>query len=90
MDSSRSCNRNVQNRCYYNQGSSVKYVPHPRTPQQSDAGEKSCSKPVDSQPIGMAYIPEQPFDNLYDAKCGLREGTMFKNLNLIFCGARGK
>nr|WP_279284658.1 MULTISPECIES: spore coat associated protein CotJA [unclassified Coprococcus] len=38
----------------------------------------------------MAYIPEQLFENLYDAKCGLMEGTMFKDLNLIFCGVRGK
>jgi hypothetical protein len=42
------------------------------------------------RPLGMAYIPEQLFENLYDAKCGLMEGTMFKDLNLIFCGVRGK
>ena len=35
-------------------------------------------------------IFEQFFENLYDAKCGLMEGTMFKDLNLIFCGVRGK
>ena len=41
-------------------------------------------------PIGMAYVPSQEFGELYDAKKGLREGTMFPDLNLIFCGVRGK
>lgn len=40
--------------------------------------------------LGIAYIPSQEFENLYDAKCGLMEGTMFKDLNLVFCGVRGK
>lgn len=41
-------------------------------------------------PVGMAYVPSQEFGELYDAKKGLREGTMFPALNLIFCGVRGK
>lgn len=41
-------------------------------------------------PIGMAYVPSQGFGELYDAKKGLCEGTMFPDLNLIFCGVRGK
>ncbi|WP_243023382.1 spore coat associated protein CotJA [Clostridium sp. AM46-21] len=41
-------------------------------------------------PIGMAYVPSQEFGELYDAKKGLCEGTMFPDLNLIFCGVRGK
>lgn len=90
MDSSRNCNRNVQNRCYYNQGATVKYAPQSRPAQQSGTDMKSRSNSTNSRPVGMAYIPEQPFDNLYDAKCGLMEGTMFKELNLIFCGVRGK
>ncbi|MBC5663121.1 spore coat associated protein CotJA [Coprococcus eutactus] len=38
----------------------------------------------------MAYVPSQEFGELYDAKKGLCEGTMFPDLNLIFCGVRGK
>lgn len=40
-------------------------------------------------PVGMAYITSQPYENLYNAKCGLEQGTMFMALNLIFCGVRG-
>lgn len=40
--------------------------------------------------VGMAYVPSQEFGELYDAKKGLCEGTMFLDLNLIFCGVRGK
>ena len=40
-------------------------------------------------PVGMAYVPSQEFKKLYDANKGLMEGTMFPDLNLIFCGVRG-
>lgn len=57
-------------------------MPSPATQTYADGGAYG-------RPVGMAYIPEQQFENLYDAKCGLVEGTMFKDLNLIFCGIRG-
>lgn len=38
---------------------------------------------------GMAYVPSQEFGEMYDAHKGLCEGTMFPDLNLIFCGVRG-
>lgn len=39
-------------------------------------------------PTVMAYVPWQQWGELYDADCGLMQGTMFKELNLIFCGVR--
>lgn len=42
-----------------------------------------------NMPLGMAYVPFQDFGELYDARKGLIEGTMFPELNLIFCGVRG-
>ena len=90
MEQNRNCNRSSQNRCFYNQGNSVKYTTQPRN--SKPAGNDSCPHPtqVPGRPVGMAYIPEQAFENIYDSKCGLMEGTMFKDLNLIFCGVRGK
>ncbi|MBP3325630.1 MAG: spore coat associated protein CotJA [Coprococcus sp.] len=41
------------------------------------------------RPVGMAYVPMQTFGEMYDACKGLKEGTMFPELNLIFCGVRG-
>lgn len=43
---------------------------------------------LNSLPIAMAYVPWQDFGDLYDEEMGLMEGTMFKELNLIFCGVR--
>lgn len=39
-------------------------------------------------PLVMAYVPWQQWGDLYDAECGLMQGTIFKDLNFIFCGVR--
>lgn len=39
-------------------------------------------------PIAMAYVPWQQWGELYDADCALRQGTIFKELNKVFCGVR--
>ncbi len=41
-------------------------------------------------PIGMAYVPMQKWGEMYAPEKALCEGTAFPELNLIFCGARGK
>lgn len=71
-------------------GSSRMGINQPRAAQAADTGQMTADAGQTGRSVGMAYIPEQKFDNLYDAKCGLTEGTMFKELNLIFCGVRGK
>lgn len=40
-------------------------------------------------PVGMAYVPWQVWQNLYEPEQGLCEGTIFMDLNQIFCGKRG-
>ncbi len=39
-------------------------------------------------PVVMAYVPWQQWGDLYEAECGLQQGTIFKDLNYIFCGER--
>lgn len=39
-------------------------------------------------PVVMAYVPWQQWGDLYEAECGLMQGTIFKDLNYIFCGER--
>lgn len=41
-------------------------------------------------PIGMAYVPMQKWNSLYKPCEAFCEGTAFPELNLIFCGVRGK
>lgn len=52
--------------------------------------DKNMNMPgVQARPVGIAYVPMQTFGELYEACKGLKEGTMFPELNLIFCGVRG-
>lgn len=39
-------------------------------------------------PVVMSYVPWQQWGELYDAEYGLKQGTIFKDLNFIFCGER--
>lgn len=43
----------------------------------------------DSFPVGMSYVPWQTWGELYPPEKGLCEGTIFTDLNQIFCGKRG-
>lgn len=40
-------------------------------------------------PIGMGYVPMQTWCKLYPLEQGFCEGTIFMELNQIFCGKRG-
>lgn len=40
--------------------------------------------------LGMGYVPVQEWSDLYDLETALCQGTIFPELNFIFCGARGK
>lgn len=37
-------------------------------------------------PVGMGYVPWQKFEDLYCAEEGFCTGTIFKQLDLEFCG----
>lgn len=74
------------------------------TVKKQDCCEKPCDKKrVDSceMPCGnsmkydkgkhslvMAYVPWQKWGNLYAPDCALKQGTLFKDLDLDFCGVR--
>lgn len=42
----------------------------------------------DAFPPVMAFVPWQQWGDLYEPECGLKQGTIFKDLNYIFCGTR--
>lgn len=44
---------------------------------------------IDRFPVGMSYVPWQSWGELYPPEKGLCEGTIFMDLNQIFCGKRG-
>ena len=41
---------------------------------------------LEGYPLAMVYAPLQKFDNLYDKKTALEQGTMFAELDLPFMG----
>ena len=45
-------------------------------------------KDIDSLSLAMAYVPWQTFKDLYKPEEGLKEGTIFKQLNKPFTGRR--
>ena len=38
--------------------------------------------------LAMAYVPYQPFENLYDGDTALERGTLFKALDMPFMGGK--
>lgn len=58
--------------------------------------ERSCNPPgnismfdLQELPVGMAYVPWQYFDTVYDVDKALNCGTIFPELNKPFFGKRG-
>ena len=41
---------------------------------------------LDDHPLGMVYAPLQHFRNLYDRETALKQGTIFRELDLPFLG----
>lgn len=68
--------------------------PRKKTNDCKNTYEKNCHTKDPMAQLGcyfptvMAYVPWQQWGDLYDPDCALREGTLFKELNLIFCGVR--
>ena len=44
------------------------------------------SKLPDSFPLAMAYVRMQPFDGMYPPEMALKQGTLYPDLDLPFCG----
>lgn len=38
--------------------------------------------------LAMSYVPNQPFENLYDERTALSRGTLFKSLDFPFMGGK--
>ncbi|MDO5145511.1 MAG: spore coat associated protein CotJA [Eubacteriales bacterium] len=60
-----------------------------------DGMKTSCShhcestvKKIDALPLAMAYVPWQRWGDLYKPEDGLKQGTIFIDLNLPFTGRR--
>lgn len=56
----------------------------------SNCGCKDDNHHMTHMPLGMAYVPMQQWGELYDPETAHCQGTAFPDLNLIFCGSRGK
>ena len=41
---------------------------------------------LENHPVGMVYAPLQAFRNLYDRETALKQGTIFRELDLPFLG----
>ncbi len=54
-----------------------------------DMNEQHTHNRFDKEPLAMAYVPWQHFGELYPPCKALHEGTIFPELNQIFCGVRG-
>ena len=51
-----------------------------------DEGSSQFNDPLCGMPVGMAYVPWQPWGETYDPAKGLCVGTIFPSLNLPFYG----
>lgn len=104
MDSYGNYNRNMNGRCgcggnmgaryanndsFANRNRMEKRDKMEKVKEMKEMKEKTSMMRKLDRPVGMAYIPMQTFGEMYDACKGLKEGTMFPELNLIFCGVRG-
>ncbi len=43
---------------------------------------------IDSFPIGMAYVPWQYWEDIYEADKGLQQGTIFMQLDKPYLGRK--
>lgn len=76
-EGNKSCGRNVEVECV------CKVKKKEECGKQDDMEALGCEFPV-----VMAYVPWQQWGDMYEAECGLMQGTIFKDLNFIFCGER--
>ncbi len=58
--------------------------------ENNDYACKDNNQHMGHMPIAMAYVPMQEWGDLYDHETAICQGTAFPELNLIFCGSRGK
>lgn len=87
--------RSMSGGCGHNRNNQMAYGS--RQNPMPQAGSRPSNMPCrdrfkdDSEdfPVGMAYVPWQTWGDLYPPEKALCEGTIFADLNQIFCGKRG-
>lgn len=55
-------------------------------PRQTRTSESFMNDSLNDMPLAMSYVPWQTWGNLYEPCEALHQGTIFKELNLKFCG----
>ena len=76
-EENQSCNRGVEVECVC------------KVKNKADCGKCDDMEALGREfPVVMAYVPWQQWGDMYEAECGLMQGTIFKDLNYIFCGER--
>lgn len=76
-DRTQTCSRNVEVECVC------------KVKKKEECGKHDDMEALGCRfPVVMAYVPWQQWGDMYEAECGLMQGTIFKDLNLIFCGER--
>ncbi|MCM1550956.1 MAG: spore coat associated protein CotJA [Clostridium sp.] len=87
--------RNMSGGCGQNRNNQIACSPRQNQMPMNDnrtAGMPCRNRFMDNGgdfPVGMAYVPWQTWGDLYSPEQGLCEGTIFEELNQIFCGKRG-
>lgn len=62
---------------------------NPNMMPRMEAGSENkpcCCDAVSGQPLAMAYVPMQTFENLYSPEAAICAGTLFADLDKPFCG----
>lgn len=47
-----------------------------------------CNQQMQQIPLAMAYVRVQQWGDIYEPEYAFSQGTLFKDLNKIFCGER--
>lgn len=81
-------NSNMNSHMHQNNNSSCGCSSSPKPDSSCDC--KDSNPHMRHMPIAMAYVPMQKWSELNSPETALCQGTAFPELNLIFCGSRGK
>lgn len=91
MMNSYNCRQNASHCCTQDCSSSLNHMNAcSNSIKTQNTGYGNLYGKIDYLPLGMAYVPTQYYDHIFDLNRGLKEGTIFPELCLPFCGKRRK
>ena len=76
----------METRRYYNRYQ--RPMPSATPARQINVPEEYDRRCITPTSLAMIYAPVQKFEEIYDTACALKNGTIFKHLNLQFTGKR--